>query len=140
MNTDCSICLDNIKTSDHRIIMKKCKHQFHKDCVITWILERNSCPYCRRPVKTKFELTNRGKKFNLKINENNFSIDFIDNGKFNNIKFNYNSLNRIETTKYNSNIIILTIDNRKIIFFCDSYYHPIFISTSIEFFINKISN
>lgn len=137
MNSDCSICLEKIKKSEHLIILKKCKHQFHKDCIINWILQKNSCPLCRTPVKTQFELTNQGKKFNLKISEKNFSIDFIIDGKLKNTYFNYKSLKRIETTKYNSNIIIFTIDNKKIIFYCDSYYHPFFISKSMEFFINK---
>lgn len=137
MNSDCSICLESIKKSEHRIILKRCKHQFHKDCIMNWILQKNSCPLCRTPVKTQFELTNHGNKFNLKISEKNFSIDFMKDGKKNNTCFTYKSLKKIETTQYNSNIIIFTIDNRKIIFYCDSYNHPFFISKSMEFFINK---
>ena len=100
-------------------------------------ITKKSCLLCRTPVKTQFELTNQGKKINLKISEKNFSIDFIKDGKLNKTYFKYKSLKRIEKTKYNSNIIMFTIDNRKIIFYCDSYYHPFFISKSMEFFINR---
>jgi hypothetical protein len=108
---------------------------------MNWILQKNTCPYCRTPVKTEFNLTNRNTKFNLKISEKNFSIDFIKDGRNNNINFKYKSLKKIETTSINSNIIIFTIDNKKILFYCDNFYHPFFISKSMEFFINKqISN
>jgi hypothetical protein len=107
---------------------------------MNWILQKNTCPYCRTPVKTEFKLTNRNTKFNLKISEKNFSIDFIKDGRNNNINFKYKSLKKIETTAINSNIIIFTIDNKKILFYCDNFYHPFFISKSMEFFINKQIN
>ena len=42
---DCSICLDNEKYTN---ISTLCKHEFHKDCLDTWLSENKNCPYCRK--------------------------------------------------------------------------------------------
>jgi hypothetical protein len=40
----CSICLDDIKGSAQVL---KCSHLFHKNCIVTWLNQNKSCPYCR---------------------------------------------------------------------------------------------
>ena len=42
--TMCAICLDNVTTG---IPLPTCKHVFHKDCILRWIKQIPSCPYCR---------------------------------------------------------------------------------------------
>ena len=51
MNTTCAICLDEFKddtTEDGKLIFElDCKHLFHKDCIVRWVLKNQSCPLCR---------------------------------------------------------------------------------------------
>ncbi|CAD8075244.1 unnamed protein product [Paramecium sonneborni] len=50
-NTDvCPICLDlYINKPDLR--STKCKHLFHKECILTWIYINKNCPTCRSDLK-----------------------------------------------------------------------------------------
>lgn len=45
---DCSICLDSNNKSSF-ILIDKCKHHFHKECLNTWFKNQNqlTCPLCR---------------------------------------------------------------------------------------------
>jgi hypothetical protein len=48
MNFDnCVICLENISPPE-TIAMTDCNHLFHRDCMVTWIINTPSCPLCRR--------------------------------------------------------------------------------------------
>lgn len=53
---ECSICLDNmVPTSDANstkvICIKKCRHRFHKDCLMSMFdLHHTRCPNCREPI------------------------------------------------------------------------------------------
>ena len=43
----CNICLENFKLQD-KIIILKCKHVFHYDCIHDWLnKEKTTCPICR---------------------------------------------------------------------------------------------
>lgn len=46
---DCVICIENIKYFD-RVIITKCKHVFHYDCIVTWIRNMKTCPTCRSEI------------------------------------------------------------------------------------------
>ena len=47
---ECSICLEPYKQGDD-IILLKCGHLFHEECIKTWITPDNqSCPYCRTDI------------------------------------------------------------------------------------------
>lgn len=44
-SVECSICYEN----DDEIIRKlSCGHEFHLNCIDTWLSTRRICPYCRR--------------------------------------------------------------------------------------------
>ncbi|VVB09523.1 unnamed protein product [Arabis nemorensis] len=44
---DCAICLEEL-SSNKKIIMKlPCSHNFHRDCVLSWLSRKHSCPSCR---------------------------------------------------------------------------------------------
>ena len=49
-NNACNICLMDFKIGDDVAWSNNqgCKHGFHKDCIIEWLLIRNECPVCRR--------------------------------------------------------------------------------------------
>lgn len=47
IETNCSICMDNMK-KDEEYIDIKCKHIFHKDCLTNYLKNFNHiCPICR---------------------------------------------------------------------------------------------
>ncbi|XP_061819275.1 E3 ubiquitin-protein ligase RNF43 [Nerophis lumbriciformis] len=41
----CAICLEEFQDGQHLRIIS-CAHEFHKDCVDPWLLERRTCPLC----------------------------------------------------------------------------------------------
>ncbi|WMV59355.1 hypothetical protein MTR67_052740 [Solanum verrucosum] len=46
-NDTCSICLDDY--SNGQIIgSADCHHTFHFDCISLWIMQKNSCHFCKR--------------------------------------------------------------------------------------------
>ena len=51
----CSVCLDKISTDKEEQIKLGCRHTFHSDCVLLWLLEKATCPLCRTPA-TETEL------------------------------------------------------------------------------------
>jgi hypothetical protein len=46
----CSICMESYKEKKEQISLP-CKHIYHKDCVMTWLKNNNTCPYCRLQLK-----------------------------------------------------------------------------------------
>ena len=46
IETECSICLDNILLHDLHIT--PCKHHFHNNCIRNWMNLNNNCPNCRQ--------------------------------------------------------------------------------------------
>lgn len=57
-NTQCNICLEEYEDSDY-LILFKCNHYFHKDCIIKWLEDNsNKCPICREEVS-------KGKPINI---------------------------------------------------------------------------
>ena len=46
----CDICLCNYEVGEEICSSRnpECRHIFHKDCIIDWLLTRSNCPLCRR--------------------------------------------------------------------------------------------
>jgi hypothetical protein len=44
----CSICLDDMKATDKRSLLK-CKHVFHHACLLSWTKRNKTCPIDRSP-------------------------------------------------------------------------------------------
>ncbi|KAG9142449.1 hypothetical protein Leryth_018235 [Lithospermum erythrorhizon] len=42
----CAICLKDFE-EDENIGILSCQHQFHRDCLTNWLINKNSCPMCR---------------------------------------------------------------------------------------------
>lgn len=45
-NETCTICIEDFKLNENILVIKKCKHSFHKKCIQTWINEKEICPNC----------------------------------------------------------------------------------------------
>ena len=44
---DCPICFDTITLATGSVILG-CSHRYHLKCIITWSLESETCPCCRK--------------------------------------------------------------------------------------------
>lgn len=68
----CPICIEKFKNGQ-KIISLECNHQFHKDCIVSWITQNikshnhADCPSCRSSIKHKY-------KHNLNKNVQGFII------------------------------------------------------------------
>ncbi|KAF1954970.1 hypothetical protein CC80DRAFT_505809 [Byssothecium circinans] len=48
LDEDCPICYTSFATKDDSVIRTKdCNHTFHKSCLLIWLEEEGTCPYCR---------------------------------------------------------------------------------------------
>ena len=45
-NPNCVVCLNNFNPGDE-VISLPCFHMFHKDCLISWLKKKLSCPVCK---------------------------------------------------------------------------------------------
>ena len=60
----CPVCKDEFSLNEECLLMP-CDHHFHKDCLVPWLKERNSCP------PTDDEDFERRKKERLNNNNSN---------------------------------------------------------------------
>jgi hypothetical protein len=44
-NNDCIICLSTINLYEN-VIMIKCGHKYHKECILKWFVKNKICPEC----------------------------------------------------------------------------------------------
>lgn len=49
-NSVCSICLENFAADQNICKLSRCAHEFHQECLKTWLTRRRKCPNCRRRV------------------------------------------------------------------------------------------
>jgi len=50
-NMTCNICLDNFEIGNLLRILE-CNHEFHENCIITWLKTNNTCPVCRHELES----------------------------------------------------------------------------------------
>ena len=44
---DCGICLERLDSNVNLVWIDKCRHIFHKDCILRWARNSRTCPTCR---------------------------------------------------------------------------------------------
>ena len=47
MDSNCIICLEQYEIGQ-RLIILPCDHEYHEQCIKTWLNEKNRCPLCNR--------------------------------------------------------------------------------------------
>lgn len=50
-DTECPICLHDLKIGDSIRELDVCGHMFHRSCIDLWLLRSSACPLCKRSVK-----------------------------------------------------------------------------------------
>jgi len=49
--TACSICIDDFVAGESLVLLPRCRHAFHRDCIHPWLRERQGCcPLCKTDV------------------------------------------------------------------------------------------
>ena len=48
---ECKICADYFVAGDEKKILA-CEHQFHSDCLVPWLKQKNTCPVCRQTIQS----------------------------------------------------------------------------------------
>lgn len=56
---ECSICMDEVNLGEEVTELPQCKHWFHRDCVVAWLKEHNTCPHCRQSITAPTETQQR---------------------------------------------------------------------------------
>lgn len=55
----CSICLSDYEMEELLLVFPKCRHSFHKDCIVQWLTRSGVCPVCRSDVRAQLDPGNQ---------------------------------------------------------------------------------
>jgi hypothetical protein len=70
----CNICLEGFQLGNILRVLE-CNHEFHENCIITWLKSRNTCPVCRHELESNdpnYERRKNNHRENLRnIHRNN---------------------------------------------------------------------
>ncbi|KAJ6020420.1 hypothetical protein N7540_005924 [Penicillium herquei] len=58
---ECSICLHPPELNE-TVAVLHCEHMFHTGCIAQWLHRSNSCPLCRRIIRTRVEIPGSNSK------------------------------------------------------------------------------
>lgn len=47
----CCICMADLETGESLILLEKCSHRFHAECLKSWLRRSKQCPICRATIK-----------------------------------------------------------------------------------------
>ena len=78
----CNICLEGF-TEGNVLRVLECNHEFHENCIITWLKQRNTCPVCRHELESNDPNYER-RKNNHRENLRNFHRNNTNNNNNNN--------------------------------------------------------
>ncbi|KAH7404821.1 hypothetical protein KP509_15G044900 [Ceratopteris richardii] len=46
--SDCVVCLNDFQEDERVLMLPKCEHCFHQECIEMWLFSHTTCPLCRR--------------------------------------------------------------------------------------------
>ena len=78
----CNICLEGFGIGNILRVLE-CQHEFHENCIITWLKNRNTCPVCRHELESNDPNYER-RKNNHRQNLRNFHRNNTNNSNNNN--------------------------------------------------------
>ncbi|CAH0723774.1 unnamed protein product, partial [Brenthis ino] len=78
---NCPICLKNFHINEKAKEMP-CEHHFHEKCILTWLNQTNSCPFCRFELVTDDERYEAFKKEKKRAEQRKEDIDTLHNSMF----------------------------------------------------------
>jgi len=67
----CAVCQDEFSIGEN-VTMMPCKHPFHRDCVLPWLKDHNTCPICR------YQLMTDDEQYNERVREHNQSYNVTE--------------------------------------------------------------
>ncbi|GJX05843.1 zinc finger, RING/FYVE/PHD-type containing protein, partial [Tanacetum coccineum] len=44
---ECAVCLEGFRGGDKCILLPNCRHNFHANCIESWLIRSAACPICR---------------------------------------------------------------------------------------------
>jgi hypothetical protein len=53
--TLCTVCQDNLNVDDHAVKLP-CRHDFHTNCILPWLVQKHTCPTCRFELPTEHDI------------------------------------------------------------------------------------
>ncbi|CAG9579806.1 unnamed protein product [Danaus chrysippus] len=80
-NQNCPICLKKFNINDTAKVMP-CQHLFHEKCILTWLNQTNSCPFCRHELPTDDEAYEAFKKEKKRSEQRKEDIEALHNSMF----------------------------------------------------------
>ena len=78
----CNICLEGFQKGNILRVLE-CNHEFHENCIITWLKSRNTCPVCRHELESSDPNYER-RKHNHRENLRSFHRNNANNSNNNN--------------------------------------------------------
>ena len=85
-NITCNICLDNFELGN-KLLVLECNHEFHDNCIITWLKTNNTCPVCRHELESNdpnYERRKNSHRENLRNLHRNNNLNNGNNNGNNN--------------------------------------------------------
>jgi Ring finger domain len=69
----CPVCIEDFVIDEMVVILPRCKHAYHKECVRQWLMEKQGiCPLCKTNVLDAAQIRKRANRRN-NTNNNNVS-------------------------------------------------------------------
>ena len=103
---ECVVCKDMMEIEQQVVLLPRCHHCFHKDCILKWIQFQDWCPFCRTSLEDK-----RPKEGKNEINP--ILKEEGENEKEDNDNNNDNNINDVDTEK--DELLIKKFSNHSLI-------------------------